>query len=65
MSDIQLRPEKKGNLRLNLRSRVQPFKGRDEWEEIVVQREFPTSRTAILLCDMWNTHWCYGAAQRC
>ena len=56
MPDIQLRPEKKGNLRLNLRSRVQPFKGSDEWEEIVVQREFPTSQTAILLCDMWNTH---------
>lgn len=65
MSDIQLRPEKKGNLRLNLRSRVQPFKGSNEWEEIVVQKEFPTSKTAILLCDMWDTHWCYGAAQRC
>ncbi|MBI2940522.1 MAG: isochorismatase family protein [Chloroflexi bacterium] len=51
-------------LRLHLRSRVEIFKGSDEWAELVVEREFPVGETAILLCDVWDNHWCRGAVRR-
>jgi nicotinamidase-related amidase len=52
-------------LRLNLRSRVQPFKNTDAWQEVTVVREFSARETAIVVCDMWDDHWCKKAAQRC
>jgi len=58
------RPERDGVLRLNLRTRIQPFKGNDEWEEVVLARQFDTARTALLLCDVWDLHWCAGANRR-
>jgi nicotinamidase-related amidase len=51
-------------LRLDLRTRVQPFKGSDEWHEVIIQEEFPVAETAILICDMWDKHWCGGATTR-
>jgi nicotinamidase-related amidase len=52
-------------LRLELRSRIQPFKGSADWEEITLSREFATHETAILICDMWDKHWCVNASKRC
>ena len=63
-SELPLRPVMKGVLRLNLRTRVQPFKASDEWQEVVVQRELPVAETALLLCDVWDKHWCQGANER-
>ena len=51
-------------LRLQLRTRVEAFKGSDEWHEVHVDQTLPVSRTAILICDMWNKHWCSGASRR-
>ena len=52
-------------LKLNLRTRVQPFKGSDAWEEAILRKELPAKETALLICDMWDDHWCKPAAQRC
>lgn len=52
------------NLRLKLRSRVEAFKGSDAWREVSFQNDFPVRETAILICDMWDKHWCSGASQR-
>jgi nicotinamidase-related amidase len=52
-------------LRLSLRSRLQPFKGVDAWEEVTLRKELPAKETALLLCDMWDDHWCKPAAKRC
>jgi nicotinamidase-related amidase len=52
-------------LRLNLRSRVQPFKGSDESDEVSLRKDLPGRETAIILCDMWDNHWCKSAAVRC
>src|SRR5947209_1438619 len=54
-----------GTLRLNLRTRVQPFKGSDAWEEVVVRKELPARETALIICDMWDKHWCPSASKRC
>lgn len=52
------------DLRLNLRTRVEAFKGSGQWQEVYVQESFPTKATAIVICDMWDKHWCQGASQR-
>jgi type 1 glutamine amidotransferase/nicotinamidase-related amidase len=62
---LSARVKRAGTLRLPVRSRVQVFKGRDAWDEVVVEKEFPVAETAILICDMWDRHWCDGASRRC
>lgn len=52
-------------LSLELRSRFQPFKASPEWQEITIARELPANETAIILCDVWDDHWCKSAAERC
>jgi nicotinamidase-related amidase len=51
-------------LRLNLRTRVEAFKGSAAWQEVHFEQNLPVSRSAILICDMWNDHWCKGASRR-
>ena len=47
-----------------MRSRVQPFKSAQEWTPVQVSADWPVSETAIVICDMWDNHWCKGAAGR-
>ncbi|MGH8631535.1 MAG: hypothetical protein ACREU7_12345, partial [Burkholderiales bacterium] len=51
-------------LRLSLRSRVEAFRGSGAWEEVQVPWRAPISQTALVICDMWDNHWCKGAASR-
>jgi nicotinamidase-related amidase len=51
-------------LRLTLRTRVEAFKGSGVWEEVRFQQAFPAPQTALLICDMWDKHWCIGATRR-
>ena len=51
-------------LALPLRSRVEVFKGSGIWREVRVTESFPAARTAVLICDMWDKHWCSGATKR-
>ena len=51
-------------IRLNLRTRVQPFKTTLHWQVVNFQEEVPLKETAIVICDMWDNHWCTGAARR-
>jgi nicotinamidase-related amidase len=53
------------NLQLHLRTRVETFKGSGVWDEIVFDKELPVRETAILICDMWDKHWCLSANKRC
>lgn len=52
------------DLQLHLRSRVEAFKGSGDWQEVHLQKSFPIDQTAILICDMWDNHWCKGAVSR-
>lgn len=49
---------------LKLRSRVELYKGSAEWHEVAVDEPFSPSTSALILCDMWDHHWCEGAAGR-
>ncbi len=51
-------------LRLTLRSRVESSKGSGQWREESIRRDVPVSRAALIICDMWDKHWCVGATQR-
>ncbi len=43
-----------GTVKLRLRTREEP----------VLEREFDVTKTALLICDMWDNHWCSGATER-
>lgn len=51
-------------LRLPLRGQLEVFRGSGIWQPVSLRRDFPVTQTAILICDMWNNHWCQGAARR-
>ena len=53
------------NLQLHLRSRVETSPGSGQWKEVTEVREIPARETAILICDMWDQHWCRSATRRC
>src|ERR1035437_8431813 len=61
---LQLRPVGAADQTVNLRSRVEAFKGSDEWRAVSLQRSVPVEKTAVLICDMWDKHWCRGATER-
>ena len=53
-----------GVMELALRSRVEAFRGSGEWSEVSIRRQVPVSRAAMIICDMWDDHWCKAAAER-
>jgi nicotinamidase-related amidase len=52
------------DITVNLRSRVEAFKGSGDWREVKLQQSLAVGKTAIIICDMWDKHWCTGATQR-
>jgi len=52
------------DLSIELRSRVEPFKGTGDWQEVRLQQRLATEKTAVIVCDMWDKHWCRGATER-
>jgi nicotinamidase-related amidase len=51
-------------LELNLRSRVEAFKGSGQWSAVEFEYVLPSQRAALIICDMWDKHWCQGANMR-
>lgn len=49
---------------MTIRTRVEVFRGSGEWREVEVQESIDPVRTAIILCDLWDKHWCRGATAR-
>jgi nicotinamidase-related amidase len=52
-------------LKLTLRSRVEAFKGSGVWDEVSFGKAINPKETAIIICDMWDKHWCESATKRC
>lgn len=55
---------KSSKFSLPLRKRVESAKGSGTWVEIHFEKEFTTARTAIIVCDMWDQHWCPSVTLR-
>jgi nicotinamidase-related amidase len=52
-----------GALKLHLRSRANP-PGQNENAVEERTAAWPAKKTALVICDMWDNHWCKGAAAR-
>jgi len=52
------------DITVELRSRVEVFKGSGDWRAVNLQETVPVEATAIVICDMWDKHWCSGATGR-
>src|SRR5437764_14123178 len=53
------------NLTLNLRAQVQEAGPEGTWREVDHKRMIPGNEVAIIICDMWDKHWCKSATNRC
>jgi nicotinamidase-related amidase len=53
-----------GESLLKVRSRVQLFRGAAQWNEVTVDYRFNPAKSAVIICDMWDKHWCTGANVR-
>jgi nicotinamidase-related amidase len=56
-------PSSGTNIQLPLRTRIQPFHG-GSWTEAHFDGTIVNSKTAIIITDMWDKHWCAGATNR-
>ncbi len=53
-----------GNLTLHLRSRLPEDAGTNEYRAVERTVQWAGKQTAIVVCDMWDRHWCSGATAR-
>ncbi len=58
-------PARSGALPLSLRTRVETFKSSGVHDVVTVKTEWAGKETALIICDMWDKHWCNCATQRC
>ena len=56
---------KSTTLTIPLRKRVADESDDQPWREVHFDQELVPQETAILICDMWDKHWCKGATRRC
>jgi len=57
-------PQTGKTFRVPLRTRVEAFKGSGAWEEVHLQKDIDPKKAAVIICDMWDHHWCAGAERR-
>jgi nicotinamidase-related amidase len=48
---------------INVRAAVQPWKN-GPWTNVDLSEEIDPRHTAVVICDMWDKHWCRGASNR-
>ena len=53
-----------GGHHVALRSRAPLFRGSDQWIEVSANYRFEPTKSALIVCDMWDKHWCSGANVR-
>jgi nicotinamidase-related amidase/type 1 glutamine amidotransferase len=51
-------------LKVDLRKRVAPAETPDRFQVVCEKQQWKPSETALIICDMWNQHWCQGATDR-
>jgi len=51
-------------LTVHTRSRVPATAGTNEWQTIARTTEWDARHSAIVICDMWDKHWCPDATER-
>jgi nicotinamidase-related amidase/type 1 glutamine amidotransferase len=49
---------------LHQRSRVETEKGSGRYHTLTKEVRWDAAKTAVVICDMWDKHWCPGATAR-
>jgi nicotinamidase-related amidase len=62
LSTLMAKTDDRGSLALHLRSRAKT--GDKTYVASGRVETWPAEKTALVICDMWNDHWCRGAARR-
>lgn len=57
-------PSRIGTLDLELRGFRKLDRGIDQWEQVTNHAHWEPARSAVVICDMWDTHSCRSAAAR-
>jgi hypothetical protein len=57
-------PTDDSQLHVTLRSRAKPSPGVNSLAPTEVKADWNVRKTALIICDMWDDHWCKSAAQR-
>lgn len=57
-------PSNVAKVRLHLRTQIRPFHNSNQLTEANFESTIIPSRTAIIITDMWDKHWCRGATER-
>lgn len=52
------------SLEINLRDRIPSEKGENQFETQERVEIWKTGETALIICDMWDKHWCQSATDR-
>jgi nicotinamidase-related amidase len=52
-------------LRLTLRTQVEAARGSGKWSDVRTPAELSPQETAVVICDVWDRHWCKSATRRC
>src|SRR5581483_5065418 len=52
------------SLKLELRRLVPADSGRTQWRQVTNSATWEPGATAVVICDMWDKHWCKGASAR-
>src|SRR5205807_7480730 len=63
-SRVENRPKVAGLLRLNLREQKEAPPGSKQYKAVERSVDWDVAKTAIIVCDMWDDHYCKSAAQR-
>jgi nicotinamidase-related amidase len=61
---VVAQPAENATRHLMLRSRVELFRGSGQWREVHLDYAFDPAKSALIVCDMWDKHWCSGANAR-
>lgn len=56
--------DESSTMRLNLRTREEVAPGSERFREVTKATQWKCRETAIVICDMWNDHYCRNAARR-
>ena len=51
-------------IRLAPRTRIETADGSGRYHAVASRAEWDPAKTAIVICDMWDKHWCKGATRR-
>lgn len=62
--DVAVRPVVTGAMSVRLQRRLEPVPKSGQIQVVVTTEEWKASETAIIICDMWDNHYCQSAAQR-